>query len=103
MRQYLPARYLKVLALSGAAAVVQLGQADDMKRNAEDVYQAVCYYCHESGPGPDLMGRQLPAPYVSYVVRHGLRAMPAFRPAEISDADLERVAAAIERSKGDGE
>jgi mono/diheme cytochrome c family protein len=103
MRRYLPVKYLKVVALSGAAAVVQLGQADDLKRNAEDVYQAFCHYCHESGPGPDLKARQLPASYVSYVVRHGQRAMPAFRPTEISDAELEIVAAAIERSTGGGQ
>jgi len=94
---------LKLLALLGAAAVVQPGQAADTQRSAEDVYRAVCHYCHESGPGPYLKARQLPATYVTYVVRQGQGAMPAFRPTEINDAELERLAADIENSKGDGQ
>jgi mono/diheme cytochrome c family protein len=96
-------KYFKVLALLSAAAVVQLAKADDIPRSAEEVYRVVCHYCHDTGIGPEIKGRQLPAAYVSYLVRNGQGAMPAFRPTEISDTELERVAATIERGKGGGQ
>ena len=31
-------------------------------------------------------------PYIQYVVRHGLKAMPAFLPSDLTDAQLEALA-----------
>jgi len=81
----------------------QAGQAAEKERSGEIVYQTVCQYCHEAGVGPELKSRQLPAAYTTIIVRHGFRAMPAFRPTEISDYELESVAAFIEHNKGGGE
>jgi len=103
MRQFIRATYPGVLTLLGAVALVQSGQAGELKESADDVYRTVCGYCHESGPGPALNARKLPAIYVSQVVRHGQGAMPAFRPAEISDEQLHSIAEAIERSSGGGQ
>ena len=101
MHQCFRVNILTGLALIGVAAFLQTGQAADARkeRNGESVYQNVCQYCHESGVGPKLMARQLPAGYSIQIVRSGRAAMPAFRPSEISDKELERVAAFIEKSK----
>lgn len=87
-------------ALLAVAVFLQTGQAAEKERSGEVVYQKVCQYCHETGVGPEIRSRQLPTVYTTHVVRNGFRAMPAFRPTEISDQELERVAAFIERNKG---
>jgi cytochrome c5 len=65
-------------ALLAVAAFLQTGQAAEKERSGELVYQTICQYCHETGVGPELGLRQLPAVYTTHVVRHGFRAMPAF-------------------------
>ena len=68
-------------------------------------YGRTCGYCHDSNIGPSLRGRGLDPEAVKYIVRHGSRAMPAFRPSVISDTELDAVAALVagnrlpERSK----
>jgi mono/diheme cytochrome c family protein len=62
-------------------------------RSAEKVYASSCGYCHGRNVGPVILGRGLPAPAIEAIVRNGLNAMPAFRPSEISDAELAAVAA----------
>ena len=87
-------------ALLAVALFLQTSQAAEKERSGEIVYQKVCQYCHETGVGPKIRSRQLPTVYTTHVVRIGFRAMPAFRPTEISDQELERVAALIERNNG---
>lgn len=99
MRQCYSMMTKKWLALLAVAVFLQTGQAAEKERNGEAVYQKTCKYCHEAGVGPELRSRLLPAVYTTQVVRHGNRAMPAFRPTEISEQELERVAAFIERDK----
>ena len=77
-----------VLFAAGGAAADSSGRWQD----DEEVYGKVCGYCHERGVGPVIKGRQLPEEYIRRVVRYGNRAMPAFRPSEISDALLAQVA-----------
>lgn len=67
-------------------------------RAAEKVYADSCGYCHGRNVGPVILGRALPVPAIEAVVRGGLRAMPAFRPTEISDAELAAVAAWVSAS-----
>lgn len=64
-------------------------------RDGGQVYEKVCKHCHEAGVGPVLRGRNLPQEYIQRVVRHGNRAMPAFRTTEIDDASLADVARQI--------
>lgn len=90
-------------ALLAIAVFAQTGQAAAKERSGEIVYQKICRYCHETGVGPELRSRQLPTVYTTLIVRQGFRAMPAFRPTEISDQELERVADFIEHIKGGGE
>ena len=49
--------------------------------------------------GPVLLERAQPADGVKAMVRNGIGVMPAFRPTEISDAELDRLAAWVENSK----
>jgi len=69
----------------------QAGRADEWK-DGPDTYNRVCSYCHETGVGPKITGRHLPAAYVQAIVRNGYKAMPAFRPSEIDDRILGELA-----------
>ena len=57
-----------------------------------EVYAKVCGYCHDAQVGPQIRGRSLPAAYIRTIVRNGHRAMPAFRPSEIDDESLAKLA-----------
>ncbi len=67
-------------------------------RDASHIYASSCHYCHDTGVGPVLMGRQLPAEYIKHRARNGFNAMPAFKPSEISVTDLEALAQWIYQS-----
>lgn len=84
------------------------------------VYERWCAPCHDPGishPGTHALmvkypgGRRasgvitewtdLPASYVSYMVRHGMSVMPPFRKTEITDAELAALAAYLSRNTKD--
>lgn len=89
------------LALAGSAQAAQkLGEVQ-AQRSPEQVYGAVCGYCHGKNVGPVIRGRALPAETVEYMVRHGQNAMPAFRPTEITPAELKALAAWVQQSSAD--
>ena len=79
------------------------------------VYEKWCAPCHDPGishPGTHaLMAKyqgtkpavllertDLPASIVKYFVRHGISVMPQFRKTEISDAELDALAAFLSRN-----
>jgi (+)-pinoresinol hydroxylase len=79
----------------------------------QEVYQKWCYPCH--GPGTDKPGTvslqqrgqkpavladrtDLTAPTIKTFVRHGVYFMPIFRKTEVSDADLDAIAAYLTRN-----
>lgn len=78
------------------------GSADRWK-SGEEVYAKVCGYCHQTGIGPVIKGRKLPAGYTAHTVRNGLRAMPAFPASFINDQALREVADYISKSATDRE
>ena len=89
------------VALAGTAQAAQkLGEVQ-AQRSPEQVYAAVCGYCHGRNVGPVIRGRALPAESVEIMVRHGLNAMPAFRPTEITPAELKALAVWVEKSAPD--
>jgi mono/diheme cytochrome c family protein len=61
-------------------------------------YASVCAYCHGYNVGPIILGRQLPQDYIRTMVRGGRNGMPAFRPSEISPAELDALAAWISKA-----
>ena len=76
--------------------------------SGEEVYQRYCVACHAPGPGhPGTMRlairlgeeksvlterKDLQPAYIKTIVRQGILLMPPFRPAEISDRELEALA-----------
>ncbi|MGH8228852.1 MAG: c-type cytochrome [Steroidobacteraceae bacterium] len=80
------------------------------------LFQRDCRVCHGSGPAtpgtralrakyhgklPALLEDRtdLTATYVEYIVRHGVSVMPPFRKTEVSDADLDPIAAYLARKR----
>ena len=76
--------------------------------SGKEVFDHYCTYCHGSGDGPGtlqlsrtrgsdrglLIQRTDLAPdYIEYIVRHGLRSMPAFVPSDLTDARLKALIA----------
>lgn len=81
------------------------------------VYEQWCAPCHDPGimhPGTHALmvkypggarasgviteWTDLPASYVSYMVRHGMSVMPPFRKTEITDAELAALGAYLSRN-----
>jgi len=85
------------LALFGPA--IAFAQAAGQWKDGVQIYERVCSYCHESPVAPQILGRNIPELYVMNVVRGGLRAMPAFRPTDFSEAELAALARFIHESK----
>lgn len=61
-------------------------------KDGAEIYAKICAYCHDVQVGPPIRNRKLPAAYIRTVVRNGNRAMPAFRPSEIDDESLAKLA-----------
>lgn len=70
-------------------------------RAPEAVYAKTCGYCHGQHVAPVIRGRAIPAEMTQAIVRRGQRAMPAFRPTEISNAELKALALWLKASKAD--
>jgi len=97
---------MKLIALTASAALLAVtGPAATAELTGKEVFDRHCVHCH--GPGNEAAGtlqlartrgkdkallterNDLPAVYIQYVVRHGLRAMPAFVPSDLTDAQLQ--------------
>ena len=87
-----------LLVASGAAQAGQKLRAYQAPRAPEVVYAKVCGYCHGRNVGPILLGRKLSVEMITIVVREGRNGMPAFRPTEVTDAELEALAKWISTS-----
>lgn len=85
---------LALLSLSAAA------EGDGKWHGGENVYAKVCGHCHEpsAGVGPMIKGRQLSPEYITAIVRHGFRAMPAFTSVYIDDTALRQVAEYVSKA-----
>lgn len=88
-----------LLALAAPAIAAQkLGETQGI-RAPETIYAKTCGYCHGRNVGPIILGRGLPAESVKYIVRHGQNGMPAFRPTEVKQQELDALAAWVEKSQ----
>ena len=92
-------RHRRHLALAGAVLGLlacptrACAQSAGEWRDAQHLYASSCTFCHDTGVGPNLRGVGWPKEYVAVRVRMGYQAMPAFKPSEISAADIEALAA----------
>ncbi len=84
------ARHGAGVALAGWAASAVA--ADPAPRAPATIYAKTCGYCHGHNVGPIILGRALPPEFVTMMVRNGRGAMPAFRPTEITGAELAALA-----------
>lgn len=82
---------------SSAIAAQKLGEYQS-DRAPEVVYAKVCGYCHGKNVGPIILGRNLDTDMIKAVARHGRNGMPAFRPTEVSNAELDALANWISKS-----
>ena len=88
-------------AISFGAASSGSAQGQGSGRAPEAIYAGNCSYCHGHNVGPIIRGRKLPPQLIEYMVRNGKGAMPAFRPTEITPAELAALATWINRSGAD--
>lgn len=97
------ARRAKLALVAVSIALLSTGevkaQAAGQWRDANQVYEKICGHCHDTGIGPVIKGRGLPAEYYANTVRHGLKAMPAFRQTDVDDATLAALAAELAAGK----
>jgi mono/diheme cytochrome c family protein len=89
-----------LLAGGVAFAGQKLGEPQG-ERSPEVVYAQTCGYCHGRNVGPVIRGRALPVEVIKLQVRHGPNGMPAFRPSEITQSELDALAKWISVSKAD--
>ena len=68
-------------------------------KDGAEVYAKICALCHETTVGPTIRGRGLDPTYIQLIVRHGSRAMPAFRASEIDDQSLEKLAEYVSKAE----
>ena len=108
-----------LLALGGVSAAVGAGTdaAASHFATGRAVYEKWCAACHDPGiihPGTHALmtkypgGKRasgaitewtdLPATYVTFMVRHGMSVMPQFRKTEISNTELAALGAYLSRN-----
>ena len=90
-----------VVAGSAWAAPQQAPEHGFAWKDGADVYKKVCALCHDTAVGPVILGRGHDPMYVQLIVRHGNRAMPAFRASEIDDHSLEQLAEYVSKTAAD--
>jgi mono/diheme cytochrome c family protein len=97
---------MRLTTLIGGAVLVSVtGHSAAAELTGPEVFERHCVHCH--GPGNEAVGtlqlartrgqdkallterKDLPPEYIRIVVRHGLRAMPAFVPSDLTDAQLQ--------------
>jgi mono/diheme cytochrome c family protein len=83
-----------------AFAGQKLGQPQG-ERTPDMIYAKTCGYCHGKNVGPVIRGRALSVDAIKHMVRSGPNGMPAFRPTEITNSELENLAKWISASKAD--
>lgn len=87
-----------VVAGSAWAAPQQSTEQGFAWTDGAEVYKKVCALCHDTAVGPAILGRGHDPAYIQLIVRHGNRAMPAFRASEIDDQSLEKLAEYVSKT-----
>ena len=106
-----------VLVLGGTSGAARADNLAPRYTPGRAVYEKWCAACHDPGiihPGTHALMTKypngsrasgsigawtdLPASYVTFMVRHGMSVMPPFRKTEISDGELTALAAYLSRN-----
>lgn len=95
-------RSLLLAQLIGISLSCQAQVAGQWK-SPQVLFAKTCAYCHDLsqvvGVGPEILGRQLPVEVISFMVRRGKGAMPAFPESQISPSELAALASMIRDSE----
>jgi mono/diheme cytochrome c family protein len=99
-------RYMSLLPALLVSAVPTTGLA--LEKVGQEVFNKHCTHCHAPGlnhPGTLQLSvtrgealsvleqrRDLSPDYIKYIVRHGLKTMPAFKPTTITNKELDALA-----------
>ncbi len=111
MRVLLRSILSAVLFLTATVAVADEASLTAQELQGKHAYDRICIYCHGPGVwGTSRLAKRLdknhallenrtdlPAPTIRAIVRAGVGSMPAMRRTEISDADLDAIAAYLAR------
>lgn len=104
------AHFAAVLSIGAGALFLGIAASGSVKaqasyevepRDPQFIYDRTCGYCHGHNVGPIILGRNLAPQVITYFVRNGNGAMPAFKPTEITDTELEALASWIAASEAD--
>jgi len=85
-------------ARRGEPVAGPLASLSNEERTGRTVFMQACYQCHPGGMaglGPAINDKPLPEWLVKMQVRQGLGAMPSFDESEISESDLDALAAYV--------
>lgn len=84
-----------------AASLPALAQAYSAGQwgSGEKIYAKVCSLCHDTSVAPSLFGRNLSGAYIREVVLGGRGPMPAFRPTDFNDQELESLSLFLQTQK----
>ena len=105
----MPLRHLtsfrfRTLGLAAALLLPLAASAEEpQSREPAEVYRQICAHCHapDKAVGPEITmafpeeARETWGNYIRMTVRNGRAAMPSFRPAKISDTELEQLIEAL--------
>lgn len=115
---------MKAIVIAGGFALLMVPSLSASAQQAvaapdgHAVYEKWCAPCHAAGPfhagtaglQAKYKGREpavlvqrkdLTAPYVEYIIRHGVNAMPPFRKTEITDSEMHAVASYLSHNHPD--
>ncbi len=87
-----------VLGIFFAMMSIPLTQANEIYPKGKRMYENTCALCHEVDVGPNLLGRELPTEFITYIVRNGFQAMPAFPHTHVDEETLLELAQYISAS-----
>jgi mono/diheme cytochrome c family protein len=107
------------MLLAGAVAMADEAPLSPQELQGKHAYDRICVYCHGPGLwGANLLAKRLgkdhalletrtdlPAPAIRAIVRSGVGSMPPMRKTELSDSDVDAIAAYLTRPthhEGDG-
>jgi mono/diheme cytochrome c family protein len=99
------------LLLTGGTAVADEASLSAQELQGKHLYDRICIYCHGPGVwGTNRLAKRLdkdhallenrtdlPASAIRAIVRSGVGSMPPMRRTELSDADVEAIAAYLTR------
>ena len=84
---------LGLAATTGLMLLPILSYSANATRTPQEVWDGTCHACHDTGAAPVILGKHIPADRVKAIVRNGGLQMPPIGTDQVSDDELEALAA----------